>query len=75
MAHLRRRAQCDGIDSRPTIKQFVEGREMCDAIDRGMAAGYGDEFDARGFSNCGDVLISGNLPETDDGNADGSHGS
>jgi hypothetical protein len=74
MANLRWRAECNGMDIRPTIEQFVEGREMLDAVDGGIAAGNGGEFDARSFGNCGNVLVSGNLSETDDGNADSSHG-
>jgi len=75
LAPLRRRAECDGIDIRHTIKQFVEGREMPDTIDGGIAADSGGELDARSFCNGGNVLVSGNLSETDDGNADNSHGS
>src|SRR5712664_2903149 len=75
LAPLRRRAERNGIDIRHTIKQFVEGREMLDTIDGGIAADNGGELDARSFSDGGNVLVSGNLSETDDGNADNSHGS
>ena len=73
VAHLRRGAERNGIDIRRFIKQFVEGREMLDAIDGGITAGNGGELDARGFGNCGNVLVSGNLSKTDDGNEDSSH--
>ena len=73
--HLRRRAERNGIDIRHILEQLVEGREMLDAIDGSVATGNGSEFDARRLSNRGNVLVSGNLSETDDGNADSSHGS
>ncbi len=74
VAHLRRCAERNGIDIARTFEQFVERRVMGDAIDGGIAADNGGEFDARGLGNRGNVLVFGNLSETNDGNAYGSHG-
>ena len=46
---------------------------MRDAGDRGIAAGDGGEFDAFGAGDRRDVLIAGDLAETDDGEANGGH--
>src|SRR3982074_2631559 len=75
VAHLRRRAERNGIDIRHILEELVEGGDMLDASDGSVATGNGSEFDARRLSNRGNVLVSGNLSETDDGNADSSHGS
>ena len=73
MTHLRRRTQRHGIDIRRGRQQLVERREMRDAGDRGIAAGDGGEFDPFGAGDCGDMLVPGDLAETDDGEANGGH--
>ncbi len=70
---LRRRAQRDRIHLHVGCEQRVDVRKTVDIVQLGVAAGHGNEIDpVRGF-DCLQMLVPGDLAETDNGETNGGH--
>ena len=72
-AHLRRRAERHRVDLRSLLQQLLEGREMRQVRQRGVAAGDCGERRAGHRGDRADMLVARDLAEADDGDAKFSH--
>jgi hypothetical protein len=73
--HLRRRAQRHRIDRRTVAEQFFQRGEMRHIRQPGIAAGDRGKRHAIGSGDGGNVLITRDLAQADDGDAQCGHGS
>jgi hypothetical protein len=70
VARLGRGAQRHRVDRHVAGQQLGQGREVGDAVEVGVAADDGDQLEAVVGGDGGQVLVAGDLAQTDQGEAD-----
>jgi hypothetical protein len=73
VARLGRGAQRHRVDRHVAGQQLGQGREVRDAVEVGVAADDGDQFEAVVGGDGGQVLVAGDLAQADEGEADRRH--